>query len=140
MTVGLNRAVALLAEPKRHRGPKVLKTLGEHPDDAKAVAILEGRYGPYVNHGSTNATLPGGTEPADITLEAALTLLAEREKKAGKKPKKPAAKKTKAKKPKAKKTKAKTKSAAKGKGKKVRAASKSTAKKAEPEPTPAADE
>lgn len=143
LTVGLNRAVALLAEPKRRRGPKVLKTLGEHPDDAKAVAVLEGRYGPYVNHGSTNATLPGGTEPADVTLEVALGLLAEREKKAGKKSKKPAAKKAKAKKAKAKKPKAKkakAKTAAKAGGKKVRAASKTSTKKTEPEPPPAADE
>ncbi len=140
LSVGLNRAVALLAEPKRRRGPKVLKALGEHPGDAKAVAVLEGRYGPYVNHGSTNATLPGGTEPAEVTLEVALSLLAERELKTGggKKTKKPAAKKAKAKKAKAKKAKAKP--SAKGKAKKPRAASKTVSKTAKPEPAAAAED
>jgi len=148
LTVGLNRAVALLAEPKRRRGPKVLKALGEHPQDKKAVAVLDGRYGPYVNHGKTNATLPGGTEPEEVTLDVALALLAEREKKAGtaKKTKKaaakPKAKKAKAKKSKAKKTKAKTK-AKKTKAtaaKKAKAAKPASGDSAGTEPAPSADD
>jgi DNA topoisomerase-1 len=137
--VGLNRAVALLAEPKRRRGPKVLKALGEHPVDSKPVAVLDGRYGPYVNHGKTNATLPGGTEPEEMTLEVALGLLAEREKKAGttKKTKKtatkPKAKKTKAKKSKAKKTKTKA-------TKKTKAAKPANSDATNTEPAPSADD
>jgi len=139
LTVGLNRAVALLAEPKRRRGPKVLKALGEHPVDSKPVAVLDGRYGPYVNHGKTNATLPGGTEPEEMTLEVALGLLAEREKKAGttKKTKKtatkPKAKKTKAKKSKAKKTKTKA-------TKKTKAAKPANSDATNTEPAPSADD
>ncbi len=144
LTVGLNRAVSLLAEPKRRRGPKVLKALGEHPEDKKAVAVLDGRYGPYVNHGKTNATLPGGTEPDEMTLEVALGLLAEREKKAGtaKKAKKtaskPKAKKAKAKKSKAKKTKAK-KTKAKA-AKKTKAAKPTSGEATTSEPSPSADD
>ncbi len=134
LTVGLNRAVALLAEPKRRRGPKVLKTLGEHPDDGQAVAILDGRYGPYVNHGKTNATLPGGTEPEDVTMEVALGLIAEREKKSGSKKKaKPAAKKKTAKKKTAKKKAAR--SAKKKTTAKKAGAAKTTSETAEPATT-----
>jgi DNA topoisomerase-1 len=123
LTVGLNRAVALLAEPKRRRGPKVLKSLGEHPGDGKAVAVLEGRYGPYVNHGKTNATLPAGTEPNDVSLEIALGLIAEREKKAGTAKKSKGTNKSKS--PVTKKATAKKKTAKKASGKKS-AASKKT--------------
>ncbi len=99
LVVGLNRAVSLLAEPKQRRGPKVLKSLGEHPDDGKPVQVLDGRYGPYIKHNKTNATIPAGTDPEDITLAAALLLVEERAKKGKKKtPKKAAAKKKTAKK------------------------------------------
>lgn len=93
--VGLNRAVALLADAAAKKGGSaktVLKELGEHPEDGDAVRVLDGRYGPYVNHKRTNATLPKGTEPESVTLEQALGWLAE---KAGKK-KAPARKKKKA--------------------------------------------
>ena len=84
LTVGLNRAVSLLAEPKQHRGPKVLRSLGAHPDDERAVDIAEGRYGPYLRHNKTNASLPQGTEPDEVTMETAVTLLKERAAKGGK--------------------------------------------------------
>jgi DNA topoisomerase-1 len=94
--VGLNRAVALLAEkraggPGRRGGePQVLKDLGAHPADGQPVRVLAGRYGPYVKHGSTNATVPKGTDPAALTLEQAMPLLAERAAKGGGGRKKPA--------------------------------------------------
>ncbi|MFC3069779.1 type I DNA topoisomerase [Phenylobacterium soli] len=106
--VGLNRAVAVLAEKKAaasaRRGgePTALKDLGAHPADGQPIKVLAGRYGPYVKHGSTNATIPKGKDPAELTLEEAVALIAEREAKGGgKKPargkkaaaKKPAAKK-----------------------------------------------
>jgi DNA topoisomerase-1 len=86
--VGLNRAVSLLAE-KRAGGGKgrfgrgaaaqqVLKELGEHPSDGGKVEVLNGRYGPYVRHGKLNATIPRGVDPATLSLEQAVTLLAER--------------------------------------------------------------
>jgi DNA topoisomerase-1 len=56
----------------------VLKELGEHPAEGGRVQVLSGRYGPYVKHGSVNATLPRGREPADLTMEEAVQLIAER--------------------------------------------------------------
>jgi DNA topoisomerase-1 len=104
--VGVNRAVSLLAEKRgaqnARRGgePTALKDLGAHPADGAPIKVLAGRYGPYVKHGSTNATIPRGKDPAELTLEEAVALIAEREAKGGgKKP----ARKTAAKKPAAKK-------------------------------------
>jgi DNA topoisomerase-1 len=85
--VGLNRAVALLAEkragrPGRGSAVAPLKELGEHPEDKAPVQVMAGRFGPYVKWGKVNATIPKGTAPEDMTLEAALPLLAERAAKA----------------------------------------------------------
>ncbi|MDK2746386.1 MAG: type I DNA topoisomerase [Brevundimonas sp.] len=95
--VGLNRAVALLAEkragrPGRGAATAPLKDLGVHPETGEPIHVMAGRFGPYVKSGKINATLPKGTAPEDLTLEDALPLLAA---KAGAAPKKkaPAAKK-----------------------------------------------
>ncbi len=87
-TVGLNRAVTLIAE-KQARGGKparagatALKELGDHPSGG-AITVREGRYGPYVNWGKVNATLPRGKDPQSVTVEEALALITE---KAGKAP------------------------------------------------------
>ena len=128
--IGINRAVTVLAEAKtkgRGLASKALKELGEHPDDGKPVRVMDGRFGPYVKHGSTNATLPKDTTPEEVTLERALELI---EAKAKKKPaKKKVAKKT-AKKKTTKKTAAKKKTTAK-KTVKKKAAKKKTAAKEE---------
>ncbi len=80
LTVGLNRAVAALADSKTKQPAKsVLKTLGSHPRDGKPVELRDGRYGPYVKHGSTNATLPAEQSPETATLEQALEWLAQKE-------------------------------------------------------------
>ncbi len=118
--VGLNRAVTLIAEQsdksRFSRTPAALKALGDHPSGG-AVTVREGRYGPYVNHGKVNATLPKGTDPQAITLEDALKLIEAKAGKPGGKAKstakKPAAKKTAAKKPAAKKATAKADGTAK---------------------------
>jgi hypothetical protein len=117
--VGLNRAVTLLAEKRaggKGRGRNeaaALKDLGAHPGDGMPVKVLSGRYGPYIKHGSTNANVPKGSDPQNLTLEEAVKLLAEREAKGGGK-KKPAAKAKAPAKPKAE-AKAKPKAAAKPK-------------------------
>jgi DNA topoisomerase-1 len=97
LTVGLNRAVVLLAEAKSstRAGPEVLKEMGDHPDGGP-VQLLKGRYGPYVKHGKTNASLVKADDPDTITLERALELIEAKAAKGGKKKapaKKPAAKK-----------------------------------------------
>jgi DNA topoisomerase-1 len=91
--VGLNRAVTLIAEKRANPGgrgrgaAKPLRELGAHPETGEPVNVMDGRYGPYIKHQKTNATLPQGSDPQSVTLEQALTLLAAKEKK------KPAAKK-----------------------------------------------
>ncbi|SDD23879.1 DNA topoisomerase-1 [Paracoccus isoporae] len=113
-TVGMNRAVEVLAsKPTRGRAAAAapLKELGDHPDGGK-IAVMNGRYGPYVKWEKINATLPRDLDPGDVTMEKALELIAAKaakspkKKAAAKKPaaKKPAAKKAGAKKPAAKTT------------------------------------
>jgi DNA topoisomerase-1 len=77
LTVGLNRAVSLLAEPRQGRrgAPTPLKELGPHPDDQAPVSLFRGRYGPYVKHDGVNATLPRDIAPEEVTLEQAIQLL-----------------------------------------------------------------
>ena len=92
LDVSFERAMELLSEPKkgrrRSRSSKEIRELGEHPDDGKRVRLMDGRYGPYVKHGRTNASLPKGTEPDEVTLDLGLELLEEKRKKGGKKRKK----------------------------------------------------
>ena len=84
-TVGLNRAVSLIAEkiakgPGRRGGtPAALKDLGEHPDGGGNVTVRDGKYGAYVNFGKINATIPKGKDPALITMDEALALVVARE-------------------------------------------------------------
>jgi DNA topoisomerase-1 len=94
-TVGINRAVVLLAERAagggksrwQRQAPTVLKELGEHPSEGGKVQVLSGRYGPYVKHGDVNATLPKSKDPANLTMEEAVELIAERAAKGPSKPK-----------------------------------------------------
>ncbi len=108
------QAVELLAQPKRGgRGAakEPLKTFAESPVTGDPIRLLEGRYGPYVTDGQTNASLPKGVAPEEFTFEKAVEILAERAAAGGgkkKKAKKKAAKKKTTKK-KAAKKKAKTK-------------------------------
>jgi DNA topoisomerase-1 len=102
LTVGINRAVSLLAEAKPGRGKAApLKVIGEHPADGKPVELFSGRYGPYVKHGKINATVPKEIEPTELTLARAIELIAERAAKTGTKAgaKPPKAKKAKSAKP-----------------------------------------
>mgnify|MGYP001795834939 CR=1 FL=1 len=102
LDIGLNRAVALIADKRANPGgrgraqAKVLKDLGAHPSDEQPIQVLEGRYGPYIKHGKTNATLPKDLNPTDINVDQALEILAEKEAKGGKKKRKAPAKKKKA--------------------------------------------
>jgi DNA topoisomerase-1 len=104
-TVTLEAAEFQFSQPKqRGRGaakPPIAE-FGESPDTGKPMRVLEGRFGPYVTDGATNATVPRGTDPTTLTADEALALLRARAdaapkkrpaKKAAKKPAKKAAKK-----------------------------------------------
>ena len=87
-SIGLNRAVTVLAErqakgPGHRAKPAALKELGDHPDGGP-ITVRDGRYGPYVNWGKINATLPKDADPQSITVEKALELIAEKAAKSGK--------------------------------------------------------
>ncbi|MDX1646250.1 MAG: type I DNA topoisomerase [Longimicrobiales bacterium] len=75
--ISLEDAVALLdAKEAGKRLP--LKELGEHPDTGAEISVMSGRYGPYVTDGNINATLPKGTDPQEVDLQAALDMLAQK--------------------------------------------------------------
>ena len=122
-TVGLNRAVDLLAQKAAGGGrfgrgratPAAIKTF-EHEDGI--ISVRDGRYGPYVNQGKVNATLPKTLKPEDVSLEQALELIAARAAAGGKKS---PAKKTSAKKAPAKKSEAKKSTAKKAPAKSKKA-------------------
>ena len=78
-SIGLNRAITLIAEAKPGRmSSSIIKDLGEHPEDKKPVRVMKGQYGPYIKYKSLNATIPEEKDPADLTMEDALILIEKR--------------------------------------------------------------
>ena len=78
-SIGLNRAITLIAEAKPGRmSSSIIKDLGEHPEDKKPVRIMKGQYGPYIKYKSLNATIPEEKDPAELTMEEALILIEKR--------------------------------------------------------------
>ncbi len=81
-TISLERALELLAEPKKGRrasagkAKAALRELGSHPGDGEPVNVYDGPYGPYIKHGKTNASVPEGESVEELTLSTALELLA----------------------------------------------------------------
>jgi len=88
--IALARALQLLAEKKA--GGTGGRALGAHPEDGRSVVVHNGRYGPYVKHGKINATIPPSADPAKLTLEEAVELLATKSAKGSTGKKKPPAK------------------------------------------------
>ena len=90
LTLTVPEAEAILAQPKQRRGrgaPKPpLKELGADPGSGKPLVVKDGRFGPYVTDGETNASLRRGDDVEELTLERALELLAERRAKGPAKP------------------------------------------------------
>ncbi|MBD1888072.1 MULTISPECIES: type I DNA topoisomerase [unclassified Coleofasciculus] len=82
LTIDIERAIELLAEPKKGRGgtrsksKAPLRELGTHPTDGEPVNIYDGPYGPYIKHGKTNASVPEGESVEGLTMEKALEALA----------------------------------------------------------------
>jgi DNA topoisomerase-1 len=81
-TITLEQALELLSRPKERRGrgaPKPpLKEVGPDPVSGKPMVVKEGRFGPYVTDGETNASLRRGDDPETMTVERAAELLADR--------------------------------------------------------------
>ncbi|UEM05132.1 type I DNA topoisomerase [Skermanella rosea] len=77
LTIGLNRAVVLLAEAKKGPAQVPGRALGDHPRDGKPVSLNNGRFGPYVKHGKLMASLPKAMVPnaEELTLQQAIELL-----------------------------------------------------------------
>ncbi len=89
-TISFERAKELLAQPKKsmrraRQAPKELKALGKHPESGADVKILDGRYGPYVTDGETNASVPKGMQVDAVTMASAVELLNARAGMGGKK-------------------------------------------------------
>ena len=83
LEVTLEKALELLAQPKvrgrRQAAPKEpIRVFEPSPVTGQEVRLLDGRYGPYVTDGVTNASLPRGTAPDNVGFELALRLLADR--------------------------------------------------------------
>ncbi len=86
LEIGLDRALELLSKPKggrRRSAPKVIRVIGPDPADGEPIELLEGRYGPYVRHGKTNASLPKDLDPDAVDLDRALELIAARQARGG---------------------------------------------------------
>jgi DNA topoisomerase I len=81
-TISLEDALALLAQPRQRRGrgaaAKPLREIGTDPAGGREIVLKEGRFGPYVTDGETNASLRKGDDPETVTLDRAVELLAER--------------------------------------------------------------
>ena len=81
-SIELPEALEILSaprQPRRRRAqPAALAELGAHPASGAAITVRDGRYGPYVTDGELNASLPRGRDPASVTLDDAVELLAAR--------------------------------------------------------------
>jgi DNA topoisomerase-1 len=92
LTIGLNRAVTLIAEKKanpgkgRRFGADPGRALGDHPQRGGPILVKKGRYGPYVTNSGINATIPDDKNPDEITLDEAVSLIEARAEKTGAKP------------------------------------------------------
>jgi DNA topoisomerase-1 len=91
LTIGLNRAVDLLATAGKGRQRAPGREIGRHPQDQAPVTLHQGRYGPYVAHGKIYASLPRGMDEKDLTLDQAVALLAAKSARKPGKPTKPGA-------------------------------------------------
>jgi len=93
LTIGLNHAVSLLAEPKargRASNRPAEREVGVHPALNEKITAAVGRYGPYVRLGKTYANLPSELKPETVTLEEAVSIIDARIEKSSGKPPKPA--------------------------------------------------
>ncbi|MEL6882269.1 MAG: type I DNA topoisomerase, partial [Cyanobacteria bacterium J06607_10] len=81
LTIGLERALEMLAQPKAGRGRKAatpIHAIGKHPVDEEPINVYDGPYGPYIKHGKVNVSVPEGKKPEEVTVEEAVELLKEK--------------------------------------------------------------
>lgn len=136
LTITLDRALEMLAQPKATRGRKTatpIHEIGKHPVDEEPINVYDGPYGPYIKHGKVNVSVPEGKTPEAVTIEEAVKLLEDKGGPAKKKTKKKTAAKKTTKKATTKKTTAK-RSTAKKTTKKATTKTKSAAE-SEPQTT-----
>jgi len=75
LTIGMNRAVEVIATAPKKKANEKLRDLGDHPDKKKPMELHSGRYGPYVKMGKTMASLPKGADADALTAEEAAALI-----------------------------------------------------------------
>lgn len=86
LDITMDAAVELLRNTKKRAAPTPLRELGNHPEDSSPIQIFEGKFGPYIKHTTTNATIPKDTDISTVTLEQAVQWIADKISKGGGKP------------------------------------------------------
>ena len=76
LTVGLDRALELIREKEDRNKPE--RVIGAHPESGEPIEVWKGRYGPYVKHDGTNASLKDDQSIDALTMDEALDLLVEK--------------------------------------------------------------
>jgi DNA topoisomerase-1 len=75
LTIGINRAVTLIAENKKAAAAEPLRVVGKHPKTGEDISLFEGKYGPYVKHQKVNASLTKDMTVDSVTVDEAVELL-----------------------------------------------------------------
>jgi DNA topoisomerase-1 len=86
LNITMDAAVEMLRNTKKRAAPTPLRELGNHPEDNSPIQIFEGKFGPYIKHTTTNATIPKDTDISTVTLEQAVQWIADKISKGGGKP------------------------------------------------------
>jgi DNA topoisomerase-1 len=86
LDITMDAAVEMLRNTKKRAAPTPLRELGNHPEDNSPIQIFEGKFGPYIKHTTTNATIPKDTDISSVTLEQAVQWIADKISKGGGKP------------------------------------------------------
>jgi DNA topoisomerase-1 len=86
LDITMDAAVEMLRNTKKRAAPTPLRELGNHPEDNSPIQIFEGKFGPYIKHTTTNATIPKDTDISTVTLEQAVQWIADKISKGGGKP------------------------------------------------------
>ncbi len=71
LTIGINRAVDLIAESGKGKSVEPLRIVGKHPETGEDIAVYDGKYGPYVKHQKVNASVPRDISVDEVTVEQA---------------------------------------------------------------------